>query len=116
LDRVLKTIAILDTEWDGSGPSRRMTELAIVNVAYDADEDAVLGILDEYSMGAGQSLDESKSRSILDKADFIVAPQRLQRRRTASGPVSPPNQEIEMAVLVSRHRLEAATWSPECEA
>ena len=72
-ERGLKIIAILDTESDGAGTAKRMTELAIVNVAYDADEDAVVGVLEEYCMNAGQALDETKARGTLESADFLVA-------------------------------------------
>ena len=37
-----------------------MTQLAIINVAYDADADAVIGILEEYFMNTGETLDETK--------------------------------------------------------
>ncbi len=72
-ERHLKTIAFLDTEYGGSGNSSRMTQLAILNVAYDAEGDSVVGILEEYCMNAGQSLDELKARGALDRADFVVA-------------------------------------------
>jgi hypothetical protein len=72
-ERILKTVAVLDTEWEGSGTARRMTQLAIINVAYDADADAVIGVLGEYCMNAGESLDETKARGALGRADFIVA-------------------------------------------
>jgi hypothetical protein len=72
-ERSLKTIAFLDTECEGSGTDRRMTQLAIVNVAYDAEGDAVVGILEEYFMNAGQILDETKARGALERADCIVA-------------------------------------------
>ena len=71
--RRLKTIAVLDTECEGSGIERRMTELAIVNVAYDADADEVVGILEEYCMGPGDALHEAEARSALERADFVVA-------------------------------------------
>jgi hypothetical protein len=72
-ERSLKTIALLDTEYEGLGNANRMTQLAIVNVAYDAEGDAVVGILEEYCMNTGQSLDESRARGALERADFIVA-------------------------------------------
>ena len=50
-----------------------MTELAIENVAYDADGDAIVGILEQYCMSAGQTLNETKARAALERADFIVA-------------------------------------------
>jgi hypothetical protein len=50
-----------------------MTQLTIVNVAYDAEGDAVVGVLEEYCMNASQILDETKARGALEKADFIVA-------------------------------------------
>jgi hypothetical protein len=72
-ERTLKTIAFLDTEWVGKEPARKMTELAIVNVAYDPVEDEVVGILEEYVMSKGEKLDREKARSLLDKAHRIVA-------------------------------------------
>ena len=72
-ERLLKTIAVLDTEWEGAGTARRMTQLAIINVAYDADADAVIGVLEEYCMNAGETLDETRARGALERADFIVA-------------------------------------------
>jgi hypothetical protein len=72
-ERHLKTIAFLDTECEGSWTERRMAELAIVNVAYDAEVDEVLGILEEYCMDLGETLDEAKARGILERAEFIVA-------------------------------------------
>lgn len=56
-ERVLKTIAFLDTEWSGAEPARKMTELAIVNVAYDPLKDEVVGILEEYVMNIGEKPD-----------------------------------------------------------
>ncbi len=72
-NRGLETIAILDTEYDGQGAASRLTQLAIINVAYDTDGDAVVGILDEYCMSGGESLDEVKARAVLDRAEFVVA-------------------------------------------
>lgn len=72
-ERHLKTIAFLDTEYGGSGIASRIAELAIVNVAYDADGDAVVGILEEYCMSAGETLNETKARGALERADYIVA-------------------------------------------
>jgi hypothetical protein len=72
-ERLLKTITVLDTEWEGAGTARRITQLAIINVAYDADADAVIGVLEEYCMNAGETLDETKARGALGRADFIVA-------------------------------------------
>jgi hypothetical protein len=72
-ERRLKTIAFLDTEWTGKEPARRMTELAIISVAYDPISDEVLGILDEYVMRKGKRLDKIKARSLLEKAHRIVA-------------------------------------------
>ncbi len=72
-ERKLRTIAFLDTEWTGSEPARRMTELAIVNVAYDSVKDEVVGILEEYVMSKGKKLDEVKARALLERAERIVA-------------------------------------------
>ncbi|MGA8030561.1 MAG: hypothetical protein WB992_25740 [Bryobacteraceae bacterium] len=72
-ERELETIAFLDTECEGSGTARRMTQLAILSVAYDREGDAVIGILEKYFMDTGEALDESKARGALERADFIVA-------------------------------------------
>ena len=72
-ERKLKTIAFLDTEWSGSEPARKMTELAIVNVAYDPMQDEVVEILEEYVMYAGEKLDEVRARALLERAERIVA-------------------------------------------
>ena len=72
-ERTLKTIAILDTEWTGTGGSRKMTELAILNVAYESEGDEVVGVLGAYYMELGEILDEAKARAALERADFIVA-------------------------------------------
>lgn len=80
-ERSLKTIAFLDTECEGSGTARRMTQLAIINVAYDAEADAVVGVLEEYFMNAGQTLDENEARGALERADFIVAHNALTADR-----------------------------------
>jgi DNA polymerase-3 subunit epsilon len=72
-ERRLRTIAFLDTEWLGQEPTRKMIELAIVNVAYDAVEDEVVGILEEYVMKKGEKLNKEKARSLLDQAHRIVA-------------------------------------------
>ena len=50
-----------------------MTELAIVNVAYDSVKDEVVGILEEYVMSKGKKLDEVKARALLERAERIVA-------------------------------------------
>jgi hypothetical protein len=72
-ERELKTIAFLDTEWTGSEPTRKMTELAIVDVAYDPVKDEIVGILEEYVMNKGTKLDGVKVRDLLDRAERIVA-------------------------------------------
>jgi hypothetical protein len=72
-ERKLKTIAFLDTEWTGKEPTRRMTELAIVNVAYDPVKDEVVGVLEEYVMNKGKTLDGAKARDLLERAERIVA-------------------------------------------
>jgi hypothetical protein len=72
-ERHLKTVAFLDTECQGSGNAREMTELGIVNVAYDVDGDEVAGTLAEYCMNTGETLDKTRARSLLERADFIVA-------------------------------------------
>jgi DNA polymerase III epsilon subunit-like protein len=50
-----------------------MTELAIVNVAYDAEGDQVVGTLEEYCMDLGGPPNETKALSVLERADFVVA-------------------------------------------
>jgi hypothetical protein len=72
-ERKLKTIAFLDTEWIGQEPARKMTELAIVNVAYDAIEDEVVGVLEEYVMRKGEPFHKVKARALLERAHRIVA-------------------------------------------
>jgi hypothetical protein len=72
-ERALKTIAFLDTESKGSGTARKMTQLAIVNVAYDPKGDAIVGVLDDYFKNLGQKLDAGKARSLLQRAECIVA-------------------------------------------
>jgi DNA polymerase-3 subunit epsilon len=69
----LQTIAFLDTEWKGDDPTRAMTELAIVNVAYDPLKDEVVGILEEYAMEAGDKLKPTTARALLERAHRIVA-------------------------------------------
>ncbi len=69
----LQTIAFLDTEWKGEDPSRKMTELAIVNVAYDPLNDEIVGILDEYAMNKGDKLQQTTARALLERAYRIVA-------------------------------------------
>lgn len=69
----LKTIAFLDTESEGLGAARKMTQLAIVNVAYDPEGDVVVGVLDEYFKNSGQKLDVARSRALLQRAEHIVA-------------------------------------------
>ncbi len=72
-ERSLKTIAFLDTESEGLGAARKMTQLAIVNVAYDPEGDAVVGVIDEYFKNSGQKLDVARSRALLQRAEHIVA-------------------------------------------
>jgi DNA polymerase-3 subunit epsilon len=69
----LQTIAFLDTEWKGEDPSRVMTELAIVNVAYDPLNDEIVGIVGEYAMEAGYTLKQADARTLLERAERIVA-------------------------------------------
>jgi hypothetical protein len=71
--RGLRTIAILDTESSGLGHARGLTELAIVNVAYDSADDEVVGVLEEYSVVAGQIVDDARAWTALKRADVIVA-------------------------------------------
>jgi hypothetical protein len=92
-ERLLKTIAVLDTEWEGAGTARRMTQLAIINVAYDADADAVIGILEEYCMNAGETLDETKARGALHRADFIVAHNAFSADRPLLDPHLPEDEK-----------------------
>ena len=72
-ERKLKIIACLDTEWSGQEPARKMTELAIVNAAYDPIQDEVVGIVEEYVMRKGEKLKKEKVRALLERADRIVA-------------------------------------------
>jgi hypothetical protein len=72
-DHELKTIAFLDTEWSGKEASRKMTELAAVNVAYNPVKEEVVGILEEYVMNIGETLNKPRARALLGRADRIVA-------------------------------------------
>ena len=72
-ERKLKTIAVLDTEWTGSGARRKMSELTIVNVAYDPVKDDLVGILGRYDMPKGKKLHEAEARALLNRAERIVA-------------------------------------------
>jgi hypothetical protein len=68
----LQTIAVIDTEWNGEDP-RVMTELDILNVAYDPLNDEIVGILEEYAMDAGDKLEPATARALLERALRIVA-------------------------------------------
>jgi hypothetical protein len=72
-ERKLKTIAVLDTEWKGSGSTRKISELTIVNVAYDPVADDLVGILERYDMLKGKKLDEAKARALLNRSERIAA-------------------------------------------
>jgi len=71
--RLLKTVAFVDTETSGNGNRARMTELAIINAAYDEIGDEIVERLEEYSLNAPTKLDETKTRSMLAGASAIVA-------------------------------------------
>ena len=49
-----------------------MTELAIMNVAYDPIGDEVVGVLDEYVMKKGEILKKAVALSLLERAHRIV--------------------------------------------
>jgi len=72
-ERKLKTIAFLDTRWKAEELDRKMTELAVVNVAYDPVKDEVVGVLEEYVMNIGEKLDKPRVRALLGRAERIVA-------------------------------------------
>lgn len=72
-ERGLRTIAVLDTEWKGPEHARKMTELTIVNVAYDPAIDEIVGIIERYDMLKGKKLDEATARALLNRAERIVA-------------------------------------------
>ena len=113
-ERRLRTIAFLDTECDGAGIERRLTELAIVNVAYDVDGDEVVGLLDEYCMGRGEKLDEPKARSVLERAEFTVAHNRFSPTGRSWPGISPEPRDA-LALLFSGSSVEAGARSPERE-
>ena len=69
----LRTIAVLDTEWKGSEQARKMTQLTIVNVAYDPVIDEIVGIIERYDMLRGNKLNEATARALLKRAERIVA-------------------------------------------
>ena len=91
--RELGVVAVVDTETAGS--QQELIELAVVNAAYDKQSGEVLGILEQYEglrepkcriskadqrlngLGSeqvrGQKLDETRIRSLLTRADFVVA-------------------------------------------
>ena len=91
--RELGVIAVLDTET--AGPQQELIELAVVNAAYDKQTGEVLGILEQYEglreptcriskadqrlngLGSeqvrGKQLDEARIRSLLARADLVVA-------------------------------------------
>jgi len=71
--RDLKTVAFVDTEWTGEEPARKMTELAIVNVAYDPVGDEVVGVVGKYSWRKGQKLKKPEAVALLKNAHRIVA-------------------------------------------
>jgi hypothetical protein len=71
--RKLKPIAVLDTEWKGNAPRRKMTELAIKTVEYDPVEDKITGISGEYLLNIGGKLNKERARALLERAERIVA-------------------------------------------
>lgn len=72
-EHLLKTIAFLDTESEGIGAGRKMTQLAIIDVAYDPEDDKVVGVLGEYFKDTDGDLDVAKSSALLQRAEHIVA-------------------------------------------
>jgi DNA polymerase III subunit epsilon len=73
VQRRLKTIAFVDTETTGTGAASKMTELAIINAAYDEISDQIVGVLEEYSFKPPKKLDEVKSLLLLARAEIVVA-------------------------------------------
>jgi DNA polymerase-3 subunit epsilon len=71
--RSLKSVAFLDTETSGTGRSAKVAELAIVCAAYDEIGDQIVGVLEEYSFKAPDTLNEGKVRSLLERTSAIVA-------------------------------------------
>jgi len=91
--RDLGVVAVLDTET--AGLKQELIELAVINAAYDKQTGEVLGILEQYEglrepkcgisnadqrlngLGSeqvrGKQLDEERIRSLLTRADFVVA-------------------------------------------
>jgi hypothetical protein len=72
--RRLKELAILDTESEGENGHWKMTELGVVNVAYDPFEDRIAGILGEYEWKKGQPAKRlEQARTLLERAEHIIA-------------------------------------------
>ncbi len=91
--RELGVVAVVDTETAGS--QQELIELAVINAAYDKQSGEVFGILEQYEglrepkckisksdqrlngLGMdelrGRSLDEGRIKSLLVRADFVVA-------------------------------------------
>ena len=91
--RELGVVAVVDTET--AGPKQELIELAVINAAYDKQTGEVLGILEQYEglreptcgvskadqrlngLGSeqvrGKQLDETRIRSLLTRADLVVA-------------------------------------------
>jgi hypothetical protein len=73
VQRPLKIVAVVDTETAGMGATVKMTELAVVVVAYDEFGDQIVGVLEEYNFKIPRKLDGIKTKALLDQADFVVA-------------------------------------------
>ena len=93
--RQLGIVAVVDVETAGMVPNQEIIELAVVNAAYDKDSGQVVGIVEQYEglrepkcriskadqrlNGLGieqvrrQCLNEVRIRSLLKRADFVVA-------------------------------------------
>jgi DNA polymerase-3 subunit epsilon len=93
--RQLGIVAVVDVETAGMVPNQEIIELAVVNAAYDKDSGQVFGIVEQYEglrepkcriskadqrlngLGIeqvrGQRLDEERIKSMLKRADFVVA-------------------------------------------
>jgi hypothetical protein len=50
-----------------------MTELAVVVAAYDEIGDQIVGVLEDYSWSSPDGLDGAQARSLLNRAEFVVA-------------------------------------------
>jgi hypothetical protein len=72
-ERKLTPSAFLDTEWTGNGSRRKLTQLAIKVVEYDAVDDRIAGISGQYVMKINGRPDKEKIGTLLKRAERIIA-------------------------------------------